>query len=153
MTTRLQSKRARAALDPRLARLGDPDDFARPSAGWVRAIRDALGMPAAELGRRMGVSHAAVFDLERSEQNGSVRIGTLKRAAEALDCAFVYAFLPRHTLEETVRSQAEWIASHELGRVQHTMALEEQSEPIAADVREEVIQQLLSSKRLWSRRP
>jgi predicted DNA-binding mobile mystery protein A len=153
MTTRLQSKRARAALDPRLAELGHPDDFARPGAGWIRAIRNALGMPAAELGRRMGVSHAAVFELERNEQNGTVRIDSLVRAAEALDCTFVYAFLPRRSLEETVRLQAERIASRELRRVQHSMALEDQAEPVEPDVHEEVIQQLLSSKGLWSQRP
>ncbi len=153
MATRLQSRRARAGLDPRLAALGDPADFARPPAGWIRAIRDALGMPAAELGRRMGVSDAAVFDFERNERNGTVRLDTLERAAEALDCTLVYAFLPRRGLEATVRAQAERVASSELDRVQRSMALEDQASAIGDDAREEVIQQVLASKGLWSRRP
>lgn len=153
MPTRLQSERARAALDPRLSSLGDPGDFARPRAGWIRAIRDALGMPATELGRRMGITQAAVSQIERNERTGAVRVETLQRAAEALDCDFVYAFLPRRSLEEAVREQAERIASGELDRVRRSMALERQEVDIDPALREELIDQILTSKGLWTRRP
>ena len=139
-------------LDARLARLGAPEDFAVPTSGWVRAIRDALGMSAAELGRRLGVSHTAVFELERSEQAGGAKLDTLRRAAEALDCTLVYAFLPKRGLDATVRARAEELVDLDLRGVQHTMALEDQAAPVAADTREELVQQLLDSRGLWSRR-
>ena len=153
MTTRTESKRARAALDARLTPLGPSEKYTPPRAGWVRAIRDALGMSAADLGRRLGVSHASVFELERSERARTARIDTLQRAAEALDCTLVYAFLPRRGLETTARAQAERVAQRELHGVQHTMALEDQGEPVEPAVHEEIVQQLLASKGLWSREP
>ena len=127
MATSGEARRARAALDSRLAPLQPSQKYTPPRAGWVRAIRNALGMTASDLGQRLGVSHAAVFELERTERAGTARLDTLRRAAEALDCSLVYAFLPRHGLEATVRSQAERIASTELPDVQHTMALEGQA--------------------------
>jgi predicted DNA-binding mobile mystery protein A len=108
-------------------------------------------MSASDLGHRLGVSHAAVFELERNERGGTVRLDTLRRAAEALDCTLVYAFLPKHGLEATVRSHAEQLADEDLGRVKHSMALEGQSEPVSPEVREEIIEQLLDSRGLWSR--
>jgi predicted DNA-binding mobile mystery protein A len=110
-------------------------------------------MSAAELGRRLGVSHTSVFDLERSERAGSVRLDTLRRAADALDCSFVYAFVPRRGLEETVRARAEDLAEEDLRIVEHTMALEDQTVDTPPALREELVQQLVDSRGLWSRRP
>lgn len=63
--------------------------------GWMRAIRRAIGIPVIELARRMGVRKAQIFRLEESEQQGRVRIETLRRVAEAMGCEFVYALVPR----------------------------------------------------------
>lgn len=151
MPTRKESKTARAALDSRLGPLGPADKYTAPRSGWVRAIRDALGMPAAELGRRIGVSHAAIFDLERSEQKGTAGLETLGRAARALDCTLVYAFIPRQGLEATVRAQAAEMADEELRRVGQSMALEDQATPVGPGLSEEIIQRLIDSRGLWSR--
>ncbi len=152
MTTR-ESKNARVALDERLSPLGPAERYAVPRSGWVRAIRDALGMSAAELGRRLGVSHVSVVELERSERNGTARLDTLRRAAAALDCTLVYAFIPTDSLDATIRAQAERIADEDLQRIQHSMAIEDQAEPIGAETREDVVQQLIDTRGLWSRRP
>ena len=152
MTTVRESKRARTALDARLARL-DPADFAAPRGGWIRAIRDALGMPAVELGRRLNVTHSAVFELERSERAGTIKVDSLRRAAEALDCRLVYALVPKRGLDVTVRAQAEGIADDDLRHIEQTMALEGQSVEGTAGTRDELVEQLLDSRGLWSRRP
>jgi predicted DNA-binding mobile mystery protein A len=144
-----EARRARNILDSRLGALGSPEAFAVPRAGWIRAIRDSLGMTAAELGRRLGVTHAAVFELERSERNGSARLATLRRAAAALDCELVYALIPRRGLVETVRSRAETLADEELARVRQTMALEDQAAPVDEGFREELIDQLIETRGLW----
>jgi len=153
MVSRRESKRARMMLDARLAELPSAEAFAVPRGGWVRSIRDALGMSAAELGRRLGVAHSSVFDLERSERAGSVRLDTLRRAADALDCTLVYAFVPNRGLEATVRARAEELADDDLRAVDHTMALEDQKVETPPHVREELVQQLAGSRELWSRRP
>ena len=152
MTTVSESKRARTALDARLARF-NPADFAAPRGGWIRAIRDALGMPAVELGRRLNVTHSAVFELERSERAGTIKLNSLRRAAEALDCTLVYALVPKRGLDATVRTQAEGIADDELSHVEQTMALEDQAVDVTARARDELVQQLLDTRGLWSRRP
>ncbi len=146
-----QSLRARWALDARFRQLGSPSKWAPPRAGWVRAIRDALGMPAAALARRLGVSEPAVFSLERTERQGTARLDTLRRAAEALDCTLVYALVPNKDLEQLVRDQAEQIVDDELRHVRQTMALENQEAPMASEAREELIDRVANTpRRLWS---
>lgn len=148
-----ETKRARAVLDARLSGLGSPDKFVVPKSGWVRAIRDALGMPAAELARRLGVTHGAVLALERSESGGVARLDSLRKAAEALDCTLVYAFIPKHGLEATVRERAEDLVDESLTHVLNSMALEDQAVPVTPESREELVREVLNTRGLWNRRP
>lgn len=149
MVTRRNASRGRRALDARLLALGSPDRFTRPPAGWIRAIRDALGMSGSDLGRRMGVSQPSVTELERSERNGTIRLETLRRAAEAMGCTLVYALLPTESLEGIIRRRAEELVDDRLSRVQHTMALEDQAAQVTKEARQELIRELETSGRLW----
>lgn len=105
-------KRARLAaqsrvhLEERLRELGPVSRCTPPVKGWISALRQALGMTAEQLGRRLGVKQSSVILLEQSEAKGSIELATLRRAAEALDCTLVYAFVPKKSLEETVRARA-----------------------------------------------
>jgi predicted DNA-binding mobile mystery protein A len=119
-------KRARERLDERLAPLKPTDRFRAPPKGWVRALRDALGMTGVQFARRLGVRPPSVAALEASEENGTVQLKTLRRAAEALDCTLVYALVPNDSLEGAVRARARSIALRDLSRVAHTMKLEAQ---------------------------
>ncbi|MBS0312545.1 MAG: helix-turn-helix domain-containing protein, partial [Proteobacteria bacterium] len=58
---------ARRQLDKRLSQLGNIEALTRPPRGWVKAIREALGMTSAQLAKRMGVSQPRVFTLEQAE--------------------------------------------------------------------------------------
>jgi predicted DNA-binding mobile mystery protein A len=62
---------------------------------WVRAVRQAVGMPAEEFARRMGVQEREVYRMERAEAKSRIELGSLRRAAEALDCELIYALTPR----------------------------------------------------------
>jgi predicted DNA-binding mobile mystery protein A len=119
-------KRARERLNERLAALKPVDHFRPPPKGWVRALRDALGMTGVQFARRLGVRPSSVAALEASEENGTIQLNTLRRAAEALDCTLVYALVPNDSLEGAVRARARSIALRELGRAAHTMKLEAQ---------------------------
>ena len=114
---------ARRRLDQRLVGL---DLGQRPPRGWVRAIREALGMTTAELGQRMGLTQSRVSQIERSEELGSIRLDTLERAAQALNCQVRYVFVPNEPLEQMVQRQARLRAQAEVDAVTHTMALEDQ---------------------------
>lgn len=150
MTTARSTKQAREAMDRRRESLGPASRYAIPQRGWVRAIRDALGMPAADLGHRMGVSGATVRALEKSEVNGGARLSSLRRAAAAMDCTFVYAFIPNQGLENTVREQANRILGAHEDRVRQTMLLEDQAGEVLPSAREEQLQAIIDSRRLWA---
>lgn len=117
---------ARRQLDATLARFSEIKTLAHPPTGWIRAVREALGMSGKQLAKRLQVSQPRVFKLEQAEPAGAVTLKSIRQVAEALDCVFVYAIVPRSSLEETVRAQARRVAADRLQRVSHTMLLEAQ---------------------------
>jgi len=117
---------ARRQLDKRLNFIRDSEAFARPPRGWIKAIREALGMTTVQLGRRLGVSQPRAVKIENTETKGSTTLESLERAANALDCRLVYALVPRKPLEELVAERAERLAKKRLKSTSHSMALEAQ---------------------------
>lgn len=146
-------QRARQRLDERLSSLNPPERFVPPPKGWVRAIRDALGMTGLQLATRMKVRPQTVEAMEKSEVSGSIQLSTLRRAAEALDCTLVYALVPNSSLEGAVKARARKIAERELRLVAHTMKLEAQEtgEAGKAERIEEYIRSI-KDRDLWNER-
>ncbi len=140
-------------LDKRFTALRPLAKNPRPPKGWLRAIRDALGMTTAQYARRLGVSQPRIIELEQSEASGSVTLHTLQRAAEALGCRLVYALIPEKPLAETVRQRAELVAQRQLAAVEHTMRLEDQSvkgKAASNDLHRQFVEHLLHRPaRLW----
>ena len=91
--------RGRQRLDARLASAKPIDRLQVPPKGWIRAIRDGLGMSGSQLGKRLGASPQNVDILEKSEVAGTIKLQTLKRVAEALDATLVYALVPNMPLK------------------------------------------------------
>ncbi len=120
-----------------------------PPGGWVNAVRRALGMSERDLAARLGVSQPSVHAMEASEAAGGVRLDTLRRAADALDCDLVYALVPRSSLEATVTGQARRIAREELSRVETTMSLEAQDVRASEDDVARRAREILESGGLW----
>lgn len=118
---------ARKQLDKRLDFLRSNDLLARPPRGWIRAIREALGVTTAQLAGRMGFSQPRAVEIEKAEKEGAITLDTLERAAHALDCRLVYAFVPRQPLQELVVERARLLARKRLSVTGHNMALEAQS--------------------------
>jgi predicted DNA-binding mobile mystery protein A len=116
----------RDQLDSIFSQLNKIKDIQPPVKGWLRSIREALGMSGKQLGERMGVSQPRVVQIEKDELSGAVTLKTMRQAAEAMDCLFVYAVVPRSSLDETIRSQARRVAEKRLSRTSHTMLLEDQ---------------------------
>ena len=149
-------KRARLAtqsrvhLDERLKEIAPVSRYTPPVKGWIRAVREALGMTAEQLGRRLGVKQSSAILLEQSEAKGSIELATLRRVAAALDCTLVYAFVPKQSLEETVRGRARKFIRRRLLPVEHSMLLEDQK--VQGKAEEERVDEVLretSPSKLW----
>lgn len=119
--------RALKRLDAKLLLAKPVERFTPPPRGWIRAIRDGLGMSGAQLGKRIGVAQQTIRAFEQSEENGTIQLQTLRRVAQALGGKLVYAIVPDASLEEMIRNRAREIALKALTRVSHTMRLEDQA--------------------------
>src|SRR5687768_8431485 len=117
---------AHEQLDKRIAALRPLTGTAKPSRGWVRAIRETLGMTTRQLADRMGISQPTLVRLEKSEAAGTITLSSLERAAEALGCRVVYALVPHKSLTETIEGRASALAEQQLASVEQTMRLEAQ---------------------------
>lgn len=148
-----QKALGRQHLERRLAVLRQADLATRPPKGWVRAIRDALGMTTEQLARRIGVSQPRVMKLEKAEADGSLTLASLKAAAEALNCTLVYALVPHEPLDNILRRRAESVAKNQLKWTDHTMKLENQGlgQEELNNQRERLVNKLISGNlhRLW----
>lgn len=107
-------------------------------------------MSAADLAARLNVTQASVSDLERSESEKRIRLDSLARAADAMGCDLVYAFVPRAgSLSEIVDQQARAKVDIQVRAVSRAMDLEAQSAVVDEEVVNEEVQHLIDSGRLW----
>lgn len=98
-----------------------------PKSGWVKSIREALGMSATALARRLGMTHAGVRKLELAEATDVITIASLRKLAAALDCELHYALVPRTNLTQQIKERVAAMVSERMYPMQHTMALEDQA--------------------------
>lgn len=121
-----QTELARKQLERKLFPLRTME-LSPPARGWLRAIREALGMTGAQLAARRGVVPSRISALEKAEVAGGATLKSMREAAEAMNCTFVYAVVPSLPLDDILRARAIALADAELARVHHTMRLEDQS--------------------------
>jgi predicted DNA-binding mobile mystery protein A len=140
-------------LDKRFSVLRALAETQRPQKGWIRAIRDALGMTSAQFAKRLGVAQSSAIELEQAEARDAITLKRLQRAAEALGCRVVYTLIPEKPLADIVRERAERLADRQLTAIDHTMQLENQGvqdKKVRAELRQRTIDELLRTpSRLW----
>lgn len=145
-----QSSLLRRQLDGQLQRVVVTEP---PRQGWVRAIRQSLGMTLSQLAKRLHTSKQGVARVEKAETEGRMSMATLRRVAEALDCELRYVLLPKTTLEDIVRRQAIKKAQHIMGRAELHMELEAQAtdKKFQEQQIQELVDELLRNpdRRLW----
>ena len=155
-TSRSMRQLSRQRLDERARALRElPAALkASPRGGWIRAVREALGMPRHLLGQRLGVGEKRVQQMELGEARGSITVASLARAATALDCELIVALVPREPLEARVQKRRlqlakEWITTRTL----HTMSLEGQdiSYTDLPQAALQEVEQMFPDERLWDK--
>jgi predicted DNA-binding mobile mystery protein A len=117
---------ARKQLERRLAPLRAMT-LAAPPRGWIRAIRESLGMTVRQLAARMRVAPSRIPTVEKAEATGATTLRTLRQAAAAMNCTFIYAFVPIEPLDDMLRARAVQKARKDVARLDHTMRLENQA--------------------------
>jgi predicted DNA-binding mobile mystery protein A len=147
------SRRSRALIDAHYDDWQGLRALARPPRGWIRSVREALGMPAAVLADRLGTTPGAVIRLEQSEAADRIQLNSLRRAADALGCDLVYLLVPRRPLESVLRERASELAHAQATAVEQTMRLEDQDAGLSSDLEWQIAEQLLERGGLWGTEP
>ena len=98
--------------------------FTRPTGGWIKAVRGALGLSQREVAGRLGRSPQAVHQLENSEAAGTVTLSQLEAAAGAMGCRLIYTFVPG---QGTLADLADPQRAQSDRALRHSMALEGQA--------------------------
>jgi len=121
--------------------------------GWLKLLREALGMSTAQLAKRVGIDQSRISRIENAEIDGDLKLSSLKKVAEGLNMKFVYGFIPNDSLENIVVQQAKKIAKKRMERVNKTMRLEEQELSIAEKAKafDDLVQKILidNPKDFW----
>lgn len=114
-------------MDSALAKLRESPAAIRPSVGWVKAIRESLGMSASAFARKLGITPSSITKLEKAEADEKITLASLRKLANALDCELHYTLVPRKSLEEILWERAITVAKEHLRPISHSMSLENQS--------------------------
>jgi len=100
----------------------------RPPLGWLRAVREGLGLSLRALAKMIGgISPQAVQEFERNEATGALTLRNLERVAAAMGCRVLYVLVPGRA-NQTFGELAAGLSSDRrlLEDTEHTMALEGQ---------------------------
>lgn len=141
---------AQKALDKHLSFFKNAPPI--PPKGWIRAIRDAIGMTAQQLANRLNIAQSNITNLEKHEVHQSITLASLEKIAQSLNCRLVYAIVPEHSLESMVQKQAHIKAKEFFYSINRTMTLEAQNlSPEALNEEYELLVAELSKniRRLW----
>ncbi|MGH1467378.1 MAG: mobile mystery protein A [Bdellovibrionales bacterium] len=119
---------------------------------WIQYIRQALGMSPKQLAERMAIAESSLYQLERQESLDKASIKSLKKAAEAMGCEFVYAIVPKTSIEDLVHEQARKKALKIISDSQLQMEYEDQavSKEETDKQFEELCEKIKNSKQLWA---
>jgi predicted DNA-binding mobile mystery protein A len=100
----------------------------RPTLGWLRAVREALGISQGQIAKTMHLAQQNIAAFEKAESSDRITLQNLRRVAEAMGCELVYAIVPKSgSIQELAESRARAEATKRVLSVRRTMALEDQA--------------------------
>jgi predicted DNA-binding mobile mystery protein A len=100
----------------------------RPQRGWLRAIREALGISQQEVATAAKIRRESLIGFEKAEASDRITLRNLRRIADAMGCELVYAIVPKSgSIEELAEQRTRSQATKRVLSVERTMALENQA--------------------------
>lgn len=115
-------------LEQKLDRFYAVRDLSRPTYGWLRAVREALGLTLEAVGSKTGNSRMEIHAFEKSEARSRITLASLEKVADAMGCELVYAIIPKSgTITELAETPPRKEARDRVTAVEHSMALEGQA--------------------------
>lgn len=96
------------------------------SPGWIRYMREALGMKVKDLARLTNLSSSTITETEKREAEGKITLQNLSKMAHAMDCELVYAFVPKQEVHQLLESKAYAKAKKAILKADTHMVLEDQ---------------------------
>jgi predicted DNA-binding mobile mystery protein A len=135
-------------LDQSLKALRGARALPRPAHGWLRTVREALGLTLNTVGKRTRNSRSDVRSFERAEARDRITLRSLRKVADAMGCELVYAVVPKSsgaksggkagTFAQLAEAPIRDEARKRVLAVEHSMALEGQaSGRVAEKIKEE----------------
>ena len=115
-------------LNEKIEQLTDLQYVIVPPIGWIKAIRNGIGMSMEQLGKKLSITKQGVMDIEKREKEGAITIKSLQEIAKAMDMKLVYGFVPNEgDLEQMIETRAIEMAKKIVERTSNTMKLEDQA--------------------------
>lgn len=120
----------------------------KPLQGWIKTLRELLGMTTVQFSKKLKVSQPRLAFMEKNEKN--LKISTMEKIADELNCDFVYALVPREKINDIIYNKAKQKALNIVNKVNYNMSLENQLSE-NNEVLEDVVDDLLSKKitKIW----
>lgn len=102
-------------------------DVATPPTGWLRLVRQSLGMTLQQVAAKLGISKQSVREMESRELTGAITLKRLREAADAMEMNLVYGFVPKDgSVENLIERKARELATEIVEKASVTMRLENQ---------------------------
>lgn len=114
-------------INQKLERFSILRDVERPSIGWIKSVRTALGISLQQLGNKKDISKQSALSIEKREQDGTITLNALREAGDAMGLELVYGFIPKDgSLDAYIERKARELAKEIVLRSSNTMKLEDQ---------------------------
>jgi predicted DNA-binding mobile mystery protein A len=115
-------------LNEKILQLAGMQHVIVPPIGWIKAIRNGIGMSMEQLGKKLSITKQGVMDIEKREKEGAITIKAMQEIAKAIDMQFVYGFVPdAGSLDQMIEMRALEMAIKIVQRTSNTMKLEDQA--------------------------
>ena len=118
---------SRSHLDERFRELGPATRYTPPVRGWIKAVREALGMTTAQLAKRLGDKAALLSSPRTVGGKGHHRAGDLAARGRGTRLHLIYRACAQETAgsDASATARARSRAAAE-APVEHSMLLEDQ---------------------------
>ena len=114
-------------LNEKMLQLSGMQHVIVPPIGWIKAIRNGIGMSMEQLGKKLSITKQGVMDIEKREKEGAITIKSMQEIAKAIDMQFIYGFVPdAGSLDQMIEMRALEMARKIVQRTSTTMKLEDQ---------------------------